>query len=240
MSTIQESVAHIRELLFDPLANRPTVKQVFGTCLREYSNFMNSLALTSQNWATKEFNVNLNGGRADYLVSDDSIGKILFVTANNYNNYQYPVSVNFTDLSDLSTDWWYFNYTVGQSPLWAYNGYYNNKIAFYRKDGSLYIRSNPNYYPICNLTVTAATGNWSQDAGLQDSAVLSEYHHLPEIRAAKNLLPNCKWQDPPDLNALMLSLDSQEARVYKDFQEAKRNLTADFITYRGQDDYDYW
>jgi hypothetical protein len=233
MSTIYESIAKERELLFDPLEQKPTVKQFFGATLREFQNFHNSLGLTSQPWSTKEFNITLNGG-GDYLISDSGIGKVLFVTANNYGNYNYPVSVNFTDLSDLSNDWWFYNQAIDTS--FIYYDRYPNKLAFFRKDGELYLRSNPNYYPVCDLTITAATGNWSQDASLQDSAVLSEYHHLPEIRAAKNLLPNCKWNDPPDLKALQISLAEQEARVYKDFQEAKRNLAADFVTYRGEDD----
>lgn len=236
MSTINQSTAKIRELLFAPLENRPTVKQVFGACLREYSNFCNSINLGTQNWQTKEININLNGGSNDYLISDDSVGKVLFVTANNYNNYQYPVSVEFCDLSDLSNNWWYFDYRI-DIPYLAYDNYHHNKIAFYRKDGNLYIRSMPNQYQNCNLTIVAATGDWSQDTTLQDSAVLSEYHHLPEIRAAKNLLPNCKWNDPPDLKLLAESLDSQEARVLHDFSEAKRNLMADYVTYRGSEEY---
>ncbi len=234
MSTFRESIAKIRELLLDPLEQKPNVKQVFGSALREFKNFTNELSLTGQPWATDEFPLNLGNG--DFLIANSAkVGKILFVSGY-YNNFYTPVE--FTDLSDASPDWWNYN----ERPF--FDDYFSNpfKLAFYRKNGLLYARSAPVYAGYSNLTMTATVGDWS--ANLDQKQVLSEYHHLPEIRAALNLLPNCEWSDNFDRDeskrrSLAANLAAQEKRVLELFREAKRNITADDVSFR-DDDWGDW
>lgn len=232
MSTLAQSVAKVRGLLLDPFEQKPTVKQTWQSILFEYQNFANELNLTSQPWSVMSFEVNLCNCGNNPISELTKIGKILFVTTNDCD----PVSVEFTDLSDVSTDWWCCN-TVDRPYEW----YPSNKIAFYRKNGRLYVKSSPQGLEC--VTVTAATGDWSTNKGLQNSAVLSEYHHLPEIRAALNLLPGAEWSDNLERdaikrNGLMQSLSAQEARVLPLFREAKRSLAADDVSFRsdGWDD----
>lgn len=230
MSTIKESVGNVRLLLDTPREQKPNVRQIFGSVLREYQNAMNELANSNVMWSLKETTVTLTG-QADKLVGSN-IGKILFVTANQDN----PYLVDFTDLRDTSAYWWDYYPIASERPQdYNYAGY-PYYIAFYHKDGQLYLRSPVNYLAGEVLTITSAVGDWTSNVSAGSSAVLSQYHHLPEIRAAMNLAHNARWTDSEEadlvhIQGLLQSLAMQEQRVYEQFRIHKRSLVADDVVY---------
>jgi hypothetical protein len=235
MSTLNESVTNVRQLLDDCKEQRPTVRQVFGSVKREFQNLFNELSNSSVMWTTKEHAVTLSG-QTDYLISGD-VGKILFVTG---EANTYPYAVDFTDLADASTYWWSeYPFTAARPEDYNF-AMYPGKIAFYRRNGNLYLRTPLNFSGEV-LTITAATGDWTGSISADESAVMSNYHHLCEIRAALNLAHNARWTDNEESDIrhsqmLGQSLAIQEQRVYEQFRIAKRSLTADDVVFIGTND----
>lgn len=241
MTTINSSIDNVRRHLLKPREQSPNVDTVFGAILDEMRNFTNELTNSNVAWDVREYEVSLGGFDGEYLVGD-GIGKILFCTANN-NAYPYSTLVDFVDLSDASTNWWtYETGTASRPEDWGYWAGYPGQVAFVRKGGSLYAKMAPNSGGI-NLKITAAAGDWAENVDLRSSAVLSEYHHLPEIRAAMNVLADAEWSDDAGKDEmkrknLMATLPVQENRVYEQFRIAKRSLTADAVVFREtMDDY---
>lgn len=235
MSTLNESVSNVRLLLDNPFEQKPTVRQIFGSLIREYANFYNELSNSSVAWTVKEHSVALNG-QTDYLISGDT-GKILFVTGE-ANTYPYPV--DFTDLADASAYWWSeYPFTAARPEDYNFAAF-PGRVAFYRKNGSLYMRS-PNNFSGETLTITVSTGDWASNISSEESAVLSNHHHLPEIRAAMNLCHSAKWtdddaKDVSHYERLVQSLGIQEQRAYQNFVIAKRSMTADEVCFIGTND----
>jgi hypothetical protein len=238
MSSINKNIDAVRRLLGKPKENAPNVDAVLGSVLDEFQTLYNELSNSQVAWTTREFTVDLNGG-TDYPVSPSNVGKILFATLSEGAGY-YPASVEFTDLADASQDWWTYYPNAVDRPEDAgfWNGY-GSKIAFYRKNGSLYARARG----YGQLTVTAATGDFTNGANLSTAAVLPEYHNLVNVRAAISLLPSAEWKDEAEYNEnmfrkLMATLPAQEQRIDRQFQVAKRSLVADDLTFvETYDDY---
>lgn len=237
MSSINGSITRVRAKLLKPKDQAPPVELIFGEVLEEYQNVYNELANSHVPWTKGDVIVNLASGTGDYAVSENqSIGQILFVTAQSPGS-QFSYPVEFTGLSAASESWYYWyppvpDETNAFNPAQSF-GY---GAAFYRKDGRLRVRVGTNVHANSILTVTFAVGNWTENASPDQIAVLTQYHHLPEIRAAQNLIEPSEWRDPVfdaiRKKNLAVSLTSQENRVYDQFKIAKRSLTADKITRR--------
>lgn len=240
-ASINESISKVRELLLSPDDQKPALRLVFGAVLREFANIYNELSNSSVFWSVQEHLLPLAGGTVDYLIPGNSIGKVLFVTGSFGSGFPSPIE--FTDMSDASNDWWYSYPVVAARPE-DYNFGINStgaKVAFYRKNSSLYVRMPSGYASADTLTITTATGDWSEGVNTNAKAVLSEYHALPEIRAAMNLVDACEWSTDPNTNmakaqARMSNLMMQEQRVNEQFKLAKKSLTADDVIFRQNSD----
>jgi len=201
---------------------------VFGAILRETQNVYNELANSSVAWTVQDVPVLITGGQTDYQVSEaGGIGKVLFVTTDVSG---YPVGVEFTDLADVSRNWWE-SMPVAGGPGDYLASTPQMRIAFYRRNGLLYVRVPENFLP-STLTITTATGNWTDNVAVTTQPVLTEYQHLPLLRAAANVLPGARWseneaRDDRRSDQLAMTLREQSARVYEQFVQAKRSLTAD-------------
>lgn len=243
MSSLTESVDRVRELLMGPYEQRPSIKQVFGAVLREYQAFYNELNNSGLNWTHEEFTVT-SGSDPDYLVSGaGSTGRVLFVTAQTSSINPYPVE--FTELGDASVNLAWYQPIVAARPE-DYNGWGYNPlhIAFYRKGRELWARLPVNYPSGTTLTITCSTGDWINTVNLEKNAVLPGHHHLPEIRAARNLLPGATWTESAEADQMMrrnlaMSLSEQESRAADVFVIAKRSLTSDEISFRTSCDDDW-
>lgn len=237
MSNINQAVSAVRELLLTPREQKPSVRLIFGSILREFQNFYNELSNSSTFFTTKEHTLSLTGGTNDYLITGN-VGKVLFVTANNNG---YPYQVEFTDLADASTDWWY-SYPLTAARPEDYNfAAYPLKIAFYRKDGSLYAKVPSQLIGTGDLTIIASTGNWAETVNANSRPVLSEYEHLAHARAAKNLIYEARWTDDAVADERKAdrqkgNLDEQEARIYQQFVYAKRSMVADDVVFISDND----
>lgn len=234
MYLISDSLNRIEHLLLDPVEQKPNVKLKLDALIREFQNFYNELSNSSIPWTKDDFSVMVSGSQTDYLVSGgENAGKILMVFDSNSNSLQ------FVDLYDASLYWWGYTPIIAARPEDYNFAQVSDRIAFYRKNGSLYAKV-PSALST-TLTITAATGAWAENVALGDSPVLREYHHLPEIRAARVLVPGAEWTTDANRNRemrqdLVTSLRDQETRVYDDFIIAKRTMTAGQDMYRTTND----
>lgn len=236
MSSINESVSRVRELLLSPKEQKPSVSIIFGRLLSEYQNLYNELSNTSMVWNTREAKVNLQQNKTDYLIPGN-IGKILFVTLQGTDTNYPPVPVEFSDLASVSSDYYLFEPLYYEYAPYSPTGAYPGSIAFYRKDNSLYARIAPFSSGTGQLTVTYSVGNWINSVATDSSASFGEYHAMIETRAAKSLVTAAEWtsdleSDEVKRRNLRIDLSEMDARYSQNFMYAKRNLTADHTTYR--------
>lgn len=242
--SINSSISRVRSLLLNPKANAPTPDQLFTSLTMEYQTFYNELDASGQVWSFNEQTININSGTIDYLVTNPT-GKILFVLAYPQNAYFGPVSLEFADLAGISSDFFLYSpLDYGFSPDFneAINFPFPFQIAFYRKDGDLWFKLPPFAYALTAIKIVYSTGDWLTNLNTESTAVLSQHHALPDVRTALNLLPGCEWTGSEESNQnkranLGRTLGVQEQRYYQQFIYAKRSMTADQVTVRGDG---YW
>lgn len=232
---LNQAVTTVRELLLNPLEQEPNIRLVFGSILRETQNLYNELANSSVAWTIKELTVAISGSQTDYLVSGSGLGKVLFVTSDRSG---YPEPVEFTDMADASRYWWGAA-TPGIGEISRIPD--GPRVAFYRKDGLLYVRVAENEFSTGNLSIVFATGGWTDNIAVTAQPVLAEYQHLALIRAAMNLMAAVRWSDDSKADnekasRQATSLAMQESRVVDQWNVAKRSLTADDVAWIENDD----
>jgi len=245
MSSINESVQKVRVNLFNPKEQKPSVEQIFHKLLYNYQNFCNELENTGQVWTYDSVDVTVSNNVTDYRVPRG--GKVLFVVAYPSNTAYVPYSMEFCDLAEVSGDFFLYSpldFALGRD--FGEGGWYlpyPYKVAFYRKNGDLWLRLAPYNYNLTSIKVTFATGNWTENISTEASAVLSNHHQLVEVRASIDLLPGTEWKEEDNYNfsmrqQLASSLSNEEARYKAVFDVAKRSLTMDQVNTR--DAYGDW
>lgn len=239
MSDINTSISRVRSLLLNPKENCPTPEQLFTQLCLEYQNYFNELDSSGLPWTMTEQTINVTSGQTDYLVTNPT-GKVLFVVAYPENDAYGPFSLEFADLAEVSSDFYLF------SPLdYGFSPDFNElitfpwpfQIAFYRKDNNLWFRLAPFAYNIESIKITYSTGDWLENLQMTDTAVLSQYHGLVEVRTALNLLPGAEWVGNEDANQnkranLGKTLAIQEERYARQFLYGRRNITTPETTSR--------
>ena len=238
MGDINTNISRVRSLLLNPQDNAPTLDQLWSHLTMEMQNFYNELSSSFLPWTYHEQSINVTSGLTDYLVTEPT-GKILFVIAYPENTDLTPVSLEFADLADVSSDFYLYSpLDYGYTPDFneSINFPFPFQIAFYRKDNDLYFRVAPFSYNLTSIKIIYSTGDWLTNLQFTDSAVLPQHHGLVEVRTALNLLPAAKWTgdaSDQDMRAnLGRTLAVQEGRYNQQFILSKRNITIPETTMR--------
>lgn len=238
MSTINESISKVRIKLLKPKEQAPSPETVFDSLVTEYQNQYNDLENSNLPWSYSTATINLVAGQMDYLVPQT--GRVLFVTAQPYDQLLPPLLLEFADLADISTDFWLFS-PLDYGFAREFNEIFWNdapfQVAFYRNDSDLYMRVAPFVLNNTVLTITFSTGSWVENLTMDSVAVLKNHHGLVETRASINILPGCEWSENLEADEvkrgnLMRTLAIQEERQSKNFMYAKRSINADVINDR--------
>lgn len=242
--------AAVRLRCDEPRAQRPPYRRVLQAVTDATQNLYNRLQNTGQPWALKpDYTLAVAGQTSDYMLAvDDSYGKPIQVLTYYPANPSIPQRyVEFREFADLNFDWglpvniasWL--YTDG-SPNTAM------RMAFYyRDDGTRWVRVLPQPQLSATYLITFANGNWADDAALEDSPVLSQFHSLVETWASQSILPSCEWWDDIKANMghrqeIALALKNDELRWQDEFDRYVRNTVEDHIGYRSSslDGDSYW
>lgn len=240
MASLAAMAQSVRLRLSEPRPQKPSGRAVLQAVCTKTQSKINQLGISGQPWAIDELILNVVGNQSDYLLPvTPYFGKVLQVLTYYPQNLGIPTRyVEFTQLNDLNYDW---PYPVNVASYMFTDGSPNTamRIAFYRKGGedNMWCRVLPMPQLAAQYLVTYSVGSWSDDAGLESSPVLSQFHPLIEIQSALSLLPLSEWEDDPKLNIsireqLKESLLFDQAEPLDDWQRYIRSLTSDHLSTR--------
>jgi hypothetical protein len=189
----------VRERLIDPLPQFPGLRHVFRAVTDSAQARVNQSSATGKAWSIQEVPLSVTSNTSDYVLPvGTDFGKPLSVLTV-YNNTQsyIPRYVEFSEINDLYYDWglpanvaaYVFNYDG--SPNTA------ARIAFYRKpdDPSIWVRFLPTPQLAATYLVCYSQGTWTDDAAIDSSPLLAQFHPLIEMDAVELLLAHCAWFD---------------------------------------------
>lgn len=199
--TPDEMISGVRERLGYPIPQRPPLGLVLKQILSHTQWLMNRLSNTNRPWTSQETFLTVAPGVEDHqMPTGEEFGKALVVTTYDPGNSAHVERmIPIFEPQNLDLEWNYprdagfWLRQVDGSPHTAM------RISFFRKSGGeqsgLFARLRPIPQEAARYRVMYTTGNWYDAAALGSNPVLSEHHHLIELRAARSLLPDCAWYD---------------------------------------------
>jgi hypothetical protein len=230
--------ANARVLMGDPRPQRPSSRFLLLAAVRQTQSFLNRLGNTGRPWDADEWTLNVRAGVSDYNVSDTRFGKALMVYTYDPSNQSHQErQVDFFEASNLDLGWDLPN--DGASAVSWPDGSPHTalRMAFFRKAGALTVRVKPAPQQSAQYKVLFSIGNWVQDAGLGDSPVLAEHHHLVETKIALSGLPHAAWYDEEKDNRerrkeLAAALAFDDAQFEADFKNYQDSTSHAQVSYR--------
>lgn len=238
MPSIAEICSETRLLLDEPRAQKPSGRRVLQAVISALQTFYSRLENTGQSWSLKpDYSLAVSSNTSDYLLAiDGTYGKPVQVLTTYLQNPSYIARyVELREFPSMNFDWpWPVN---AASWVWNYDGSNctASRMAFYYKDdGSRWVRVLPQPALTAIYLVTFASGDWANNAALEASPVLSQFHSLVETWAALSALPSTEWWDDVKLNMdhrkeIAASLKNDEGRIAEEFDRYCRNLVLDQI-----------
>lgn len=241
MATLGDISQSTRLRLNEPRTQKPSGRAVLQAVVTKTQDLFSQLTNTGTAWAIDEVQLTVVNGQQDYLLPVTSyFGKPLQVlTYYPQNTSTITRSIEFTVLNDMNFNWPY----PQNMASWMGNadGSPNTamRMAFYRKGGedAVWVRVLPTPALSAIYSITYTIGAWADDAGLDSSPVLNQFHPLIEVQSALSLLPHAEWTDDPKENRerrkeLRDSLLYDEAALKDGFQRYIRTITDDHLTDR--------
>ncbi len=239
MSTILESIARERRLLDYPLIQKPSVHQLYDATVLNVQNLYNKLSNTGEAWSFGEHIITANGGDDTFSLAalGDKFGKPLVLTTYSADASSIERAVPFFDIQNLNFDWFMPRSVLGfnwfdQTPI-------ETRVSFfYDNGGTPRLRFVPTPPASMQFRLKYTLGNWADKIALNNSPVLSQFHHLFEIRSAKDSLYMAEWEgltreeNREKRREIERSLDQQELRVIPDFDKHIREMTHGGLIFR--------
>jgi hypothetical protein len=237
---VRGSLRNIRIRLRDPRAQQPSDRTLLVLFSTHVQNLLTEANLRGRYWSVDETQVVVNGNVTDYPIGVDGFGKPIEVQAT-YPNGQPSHDVDFYTLGDLN-----FEPDSPYAAAW-FDGYYapgpNNRVAFYRKAGNIYLRIPANRVG-ATYNIIYQVGIYGSTLELDEELLFPEFYALAELRTAISALPHAEWSDDRAENRevrkeLGLTLPADAADTYKLFRSYVATQTAgDQPTYRLLDSFD--
>jgi hypothetical protein len=199
--------------LLEPKAQRPSYRQLLHWGVGVLQSRTNRLSNTGRAWAVDDTTLSVVSGVGDYTLPTANVGKVLDVTnvVDTVNGPFEEWQVPFHDLSDMAGDW------SGSDTA--------QRIAFSRRDGQLHARVRPVPSESRDYRVSYSVGGWAEDASLDDSPLLQEFHHLFVAEIALNALPGAEWSGDEKAD------DAKRNRLERSFLRRVQQGDRDFDLY---------
>ena len=193
-----QNLMRVRDLLDNPLPNRPSAHQIFRQLLREEMDIVNETNNTGKPWALKEYQLNYTPNTSDYAINVEDFGKVLYVVRVQGDPYIRFLNVPFDDVNTAhyGTIWqnWYGN-AYGVVP-WASET--PERMSFYRS-GVLNAQAMVKIQPLPQQSWTYIVHYIPGYIGTQDpletATQLPEMAELLRYRVAGALLSYAEWGD---------------------------------------------
>jgi hypothetical protein len=199
MSTLQGMANSVRERLIDPAPQSASLRHVFRAVTDSAQARVNQSSASGKAWSVQEVQLNVTSGTADYVLpTDSSFGKPLSViTYYPQNPSTIPRYIEFSELNNLHYDFPYPQNLAAWLSNWDGSPNTALRMAFYRKpdDSSLWVRVLPTPQLSATYIVLGSQGTWADDASIDSSPLLAQFHPLIEMDAVELLLAHCAWFD---------------------------------------------
>lgn len=241
MATLADISQNTRLRLNEPRAQKPSGRAVLQAVVTKTQDLFSQLSNTGAAWTIDELQLNVVNGQQDYLLPVTSyFGKPLQVlTYYPQNTSTITRYVSFTVLNDMNYNWPYPQNMASWIGNWDGSPNTAVRMAFFRKGGTdeMWVRVLPVPALSATYTITYSVGAWADDAGLDSSPVLNQFHPLIEVQSALSLLPHAEWVDDAKENRerrkeLKESLLYDESALRDGFQRYVRTLTDDHLSDR--------
>jgi hypothetical protein len=216
------------------MSNRPSLHQQYMATMRNFQEMYNAIGNTNESFAQDEKFLTVDGSTDTFTVSDDTrFGKVVLVTTYSPDPNAVERSIDFFNIKDLNFENWkpanyegeWFTYFTGGAHSAERMGF------FYDPNGTLKVKISPKPQQTSTYKVRFSIGDWAKDASLSQSPILTQYHHLFEVRTCKDILYMCSWDGLTNeerlgkIKEIMPSLNEQEFRYVQEFQKYLRSLT---------------
>lgn len=196
MSTINESISRVRELLDYPMENHPSLHRVYGALIRHIQHCFNELNNTGQAWTYASENVVVAADTDTYTLSATNFGKPIGVVTYSTDDSSFETRIPFFEVQNLSFEWGLpRNAAAGFWQTDTASTHSAMRVAFYRTAGTNTVKMifRPVPKAAATYTVHYSVGDWTDDVALTATPLLSEHHSMFEIPAALSLLPSAQW-----------------------------------------------
>lgn len=238
---ILQSIAKERDLLDGPKMNKPSVQRLYGATVRNFQDMYNLCANSDEAWTFDETDLIVTGGTDTYPIPGSKLanfGKPLLLTTYSTDDYAVERIIPFWDIQNLNFDWFLPKNYPGWNPLPTGGDHSAERVSFfYGADGTPKLRFAPVPQTGATYRLKFSIGNWADSANIQASPILSNHHHLFEVRSAKDTLYMAEWNDVErkDLkerrNEIRSYLDEMENRFLPAFKDYLKEMTHEGITF---------
>lgn len=230
MNNLRGMLSNIRIRARNPRAQQPSDRTLLVLLSTQVQNFLTELNIFGSNWSVDETELTITPNTAEYQLAADGFGKPIEVLRVNAADPAYTeTTVDFFELGDLHFDW---NLPNDFGRAYALDGspHSTQRIAFYRKQGSIFARVLPVPSQPATLRILYQVGAFGSTQPLDEEIVMPEHHALIEVRTALVALPHCDWFDDEKTNLtrraeLRESLAAEEARLTSNFRAHIADLT---------------
>lgn len=205
MSSINESVSRVRELLDYPRENAPALHRIYGAIIRHLQHRFNELTNSGQAWAYSTEQVTVVADTDTYTLTATNFGKPLSIVTYSTDDGHIERAVDFFEVQNLTFKWNSpRNVAAGFWATDATSTHSAERVAVYRSAGTntvkLIFRPLPKSGAV--YTILYSIGDWVSTALLTDTPLLSQFHFMFEIPAALALLPSARWSADEKENQL--------------------------------------
>jgi len=223
-----QTIFRIRDLLDNPLPNRPSFHSLMRQCISEEMDIVNATLNTGRPWATNTYELNYVAGQDSYDINVSDFGKILYVVKATTNPWIPYISVPFDDVSqqDYGT---IFNYYGSYGQAFALPET-PEKMSFYREgvlNSQFKCTIQPQPQESATYILTYLPGYIGVDDPLSSATQMPEHAELVRLRAAVALLNYSEWGDNKEENR-QKRIDLMQGFMYQ--LERKEMLFRNYIT----------
>lgn len=207
-------------------AQSPSEDDVLREVSSHLRHFLNTLNNTSLAWDYRTLTLTVDANQASYQIPDTSFGKPFAVLTRDDSNPSHVVRrVPFFEAPNMHFNWEAPGNVGAYVPSFDGSNHTAQRAAFFWADGFAYVSFLPTPQTSADYDISFSVGDATRSMSLDTVPVLSQYHDLIEVRAARSLLPLCEWWDNEERNErkrreLALSLTADEQLYNQQFLAA--------------------
>lgn len=190
-----EQIFKTRDLLDNPLPNRPSFHQLLRQQISTEMDIVNATNNSGKPWALAETQLNYIVGQDEYTINVTNFGKVMYVERLQGDAYIRYLNVPFSDVDDLDygTVWQNWGSGFGQVPWMSETP---ERMSFFRVgtlNSQIKVRIQPQPQESWTYIIHYMPGYIGTDDALSSAVQMPEHAELARLRNAMALLPITEW-----------------------------------------------